>query len=80
MRKIINKREINVPIWKINVPIYAKLLSNPNGKKFVATITERITVNEYNNYIATLENGKKYYCVQADGYYIIDDTVEVIIS
>lgn len=68
---MLNERKV------INVPIYAYLLTKPN-ERIMARITERITVNGYNNYIATLENGKRFYCVIPKiGHIIIDDTQEI---
>lgn len=65
---------------KISVPVYGYLLTKPD-KRITARITERITVNGYNNYIATLENGKRFYCVIPQrgqkGHIIIDDTQEI---
>lgn len=58
------------------VDVYAQFLSDCYiaGEKHIVKITERLTWNDHNIYIATLDNGKRHYIYldESNGFFVDD--------
>ena len=61
------------------VDVYAQFLSDCYiaGEKRIVKITERLTWNDYNIYITTLDNGKRHYIYHDGTGFFVDDIHEL---